>query len=118
MMPGGLIKLNTLSMMKGYARQVHEGGARSLLLSSSRGEAKLWDAGACRDAAEALWGPPEAVGDPLRTFERIRNAVFRADGCVVRTSHVKDSPPAIGCEDVNGCCWFLPQLWTVSFEAL
>ena len=82
---------------------MHEGGARSLLLSSSRSEAKLWDAGACRDAAEALWGPPEAVGDPLRTFERVRNAVFRADGRVVRTPRAKVLPPVMSCEDVNDC---------------
>ena len=78
------------------ARQVHEGGGRSLLLSSSRAEAKLWDAGACRDRAEALWTPPEAIGEPLRTFEGVRNAVFRDDGRVVRTPCVKVLPPGIG----------------------
>lgn len=81
-----------------YARQVHEGGGRSLLLSSSRAEAKLWDAGACRDRSEALWTPPEAIGDPLRIFEGVRNAVFRDDGRVVRTPCVKVLPPVTGCK--------------------
>ena len=85
MMAVALREVNISSIIIACLRQVHEGGTRSLLLSSSRGEAKLWDAGACWDRAEALWGPPEAVGDPLRTFERVRNAVFRADGRVVLT---------------------------------
>ena len=63
--------------------QVYEGRGRSMLLSSCRGEAKLWDVGACRDRAEALWAPNEAAGDPLRTFEGVRTAIFRPDGLLV-----------------------------------
>ena len=56
--------------------QVYEGRGRSMLLSSCRGEAKLWDVGACRDRAEALWAPNEAAGDPLRTFEGVRTTIL------------------------------------------
>ena len=63
--------------------QVYEGSGRSMLLSSCRGEAKLWDVGACKDRAEALWAPNETIGDSLRTFEGVRSAVFRPDGLLV-----------------------------------
>ena len=62
-----------------------------MLLSSCRGEAKLWDVGACRDRAEALWAPNETIGDSLRTFEGVRNAIFRPDGLLVQilpVSHI------------------------------
>ena len=54
-----------------------------MLLSSCRGEAKLWDVGACRDRGEALWAPNESTGDALRAFEGVRTAIFRPDGLLV-----------------------------------
>lgn len=55
-----------------------------MLLTSCRGEAKLWDVGACRDRAEALWAPSEIIPEAARTFDGVRNALFRQDGLVVR----------------------------------
>lgn len=66
--------------------QVFEDSGRSTLLSSCRGEAKLWDVGACRDRSEALWAPNESTGDSLRTFEGVRTAIFRPDGLLVRSA--------------------------------
>ncbi len=74
--------------------QVYEGRGRSMLLSSCRGEAKLWDVGACKNRAEALWAPNETIGDSLRTFEGVRSAVFRPDGLLVQTLHVPYLAPS------------------------
>ena len=63
--------------------QVYEGSGRSMLLTSCRAEAKLWDVGACRGRAEALWAPNETISDSLHMFEGVRNAIFRQDGLLV-----------------------------------
>ena len=62
---------------------MYEGSGRSMLLTSCRGEAKLWDVGACRSRAEALWAPNETISESLHTFEGVRNAIFRQDGLLV-----------------------------------
>ena len=63
--------------------QVYEGRGRSLLLSSSRNEARLWDVGACSDRAGGAWTPAEYVTEPLHTCGGMRNAIFRPDGRMV-----------------------------------
>jgi hypothetical protein len=63
--------------------QVFEGSARSLLLSSSRTEGKLWDVGAIYDRPGALWAPADTITDPLYTFDSIRSAIFHPDGRMV-----------------------------------
>ena len=63
--------------------QVYEGSGRSMLLSSCRGEAKLWDVGACRDHGEALWAPNANTGDAMGTFGGVRTAIFRPEGLLV-----------------------------------
>jgi len=73
------------SLRKRHA-QVYEGSGRSMLLTSCRAEAKLWDVGACRGRAEALWAPNETISESLHTFEGVRNAIFRQDGLLVTSS--------------------------------
>ena len=73
-----------LSVWHGMWGQVHEARGRSLLLSSSRNEARLWDVGACSERAGGGWTPAEYITEPLHTCGGMRNAIFRPDGRLVR----------------------------------
>lgn len=89
-------------------RQAYEGRGRSLLLSSSRMDARLWDIGACSDRAGASWTPAEYVTDPLHTLEGMRNAVFRPDGRMVREPRLCCPHPCFPhcCKrTVSASCW-------------
>ena len=81
---------------RGRVGQVFEGRGRSLLLSSSRNEARLWDVGACSDRAGGAWTPAEYVTEPLHTCAGMRNAIFRPDGRMVRCAPPPHSLMPVG----------------------